>query len=419
MPHDRGKKSFSRLSNCVTYLYSLSGMNFAYTMAKYAFVVLTGRSTVVTRTRTYQIWCLGLDSEEVDSIRACAGVNHQIVVLPEDDLPALEDIEREDPVLLWLGRDCWRRFLAQRSVETADAEGYFPGMSAGRFLEYVPQVLVLPDACSREDLELALDGGFQDVVRGVLSANRIHEVLCRSLEVSNIHRDMDRMTREILLNRELLTRKSDVLSFLLHFMREIAPGSDKTMLLEDVRHCLAELLPLEAMHGVFWRQEADGLLHVELRMELPEALPMASGGTAFFQDGSAQQDAIVQDEAACADMRQFWTDVLLETVGSLSPVPVSRYRVTNCSLPVSAESGARAEGVLLPDPARLIILPLGAGEHVVGALALLLTEECPLGRDQALALDAAMRHLVGVLSSMSLYTSGMFACAEHSMSQMA
>lgn len=383
---------------------------------KYAFVVLTGRNTVATRTRTYQIWCLGLDSKEVDNIRACAGVNHQIVVLPEDGLPVPEDIEREDPALLWLGRDCWRRFLALRSVETTDDDGLFPGTSVGRFLEYVPQVLVLPEDCSREDLELALDGGFQDVVRGVLNENRIYEILSRSLEVSNIHRDMDRMTREILLNRELLTRKSDVLSFLLHFMREIIPGSDRALLLEDVRNCLAELLPVEAMHGVFWRQETDGLFHVELRMELPgeSDTPIASGTTDYFQGSTAL------DGSVFPDMRQFWADVLLETVGSLLPIPASRYRVTHiCSLPVSAESGVSATCVALPDPARVVILPLGTGEHAIGALALLLTEECPLGRDQALALDAAMRHLVGVLSSMSLYTSDMFTRAGHTMSQMA
>ncbi|MEG1610675.1 MAG: hypothetical protein RR317_05785 [Bilophila sp.] len=366
---------------------------------------------MATRTRTYQIWCLGLDSGDVDSIRACAGINHQIVVLPEDDLPSPEVIEREDPVLLWIGRDCWRRFLVLRAAEvlSSDPADLFPGANKDRFLEYIPQVLVLPENCEREDLELALDGGFQDVVRGALCANRIHEVLRRSLEVSNIHRDMDRMTREILLNRELLSRKSDVLSFLLHFMREITPDTDHTALLEEVRYSLSELLPVEAMHGAFWRQESDGFLQIELRLELPgdadmplDAAPTSAEGTPAF----AMQETLPET----VDIRQAWTDVLLEAVGSL--VPLSRYHVTQiCSIPDTVPPCTAADFACadccceaLPDSSRLMLLPLGSGEHAVGVLALLLSEACPLGRDQALALDAATRHLAGVLSGMTPQT---------------
>lgn len=318
---------------------------------------LTRGCNVATRIRTYQVWCLGLDAGDSERIRSCAGKNHQLVDLDEGALPSSEDIERDEPVLLWMTREAWRRF---------------DNMHADRFLEGMPKILLLPQDCGRKDLELAVSSGFQEIVLGELSEARVHDVLCRSLEVSNVYRDMDRMTHEILLERELLSRKSDVLAFLLEFVRTLSGSSEPSALLEKVRLSLDKLLPIEALHAAFWRQRTDDAFCVDLYMDLPT------------ENGSGEE--------GLSDAEKAWSALLLRAVSSSLSVCESMLQASVTLHPLT-KSPSRVS----PDPGRVLVLPLAAGNVSCGILALLISQEYPLSRDEALALDAAMCHLAFVV----------------------
>lgn len=321
---------------------------------------LTRGCNVATRIRTYQVWCLGLDAGDSERIRSCAGKNHQLVVLDEGALPSSEDIERDEPVLLWMTRKAWRRFH---------------DIHADRFLEGMPKILLLPRDCAREDLERAVNSGFQEIVLGELSETKVHDILCRSLEVSNVYRDMDRMTHEILLERELLSRKSDVLAFLLDFVRTISGASETSALLARVRLSLDNLLPIEALHAAFWRQQSDNAFCVSLHMDLPK------------ENNNG--------EAGLSDAEKAWSALLLGAASSSVSVPESMLRTSITLHPLTTSSSC-----ILPEQGRVLILPLTAGNISCGILAVLISQEYPLSRDEALALDAAMCHLAFIVHDM-------------------
>lgn len=308
-----------------------------------------------TQKRQYCMWAVGIEASDLERIHACMDENHRLEVLPDGMLPTLQDADRDEPVLLWMGQRFWRR------VERREGSPF-------RFLEHIPRVLVLPASCSCADLEEALDDGFQDVLRGTESPEKIHKIVRRSLEMGNVFRDMERMTREILMHRELLTRKSDVFSFLQNFIIRVSKSDSRLTMLNEARDVLSELFPVAAMHAALWGPELEGSVSVHL------CLDAASSASA--------------DPAIKA-----WTELLLSTAKGLVGSNASAPKVTVYF------RGGEASLPPAPDTRRIFMLPLSAGERLYGVLALLLTREMPLGRDQVLALDAATTHLAARLRS--------------------
>lgn len=302
-------------------------------------------TTAATRMRTHCMWCLGLDAREVELLRSAMGRTHHLMVLSEEVEPTNEDAERDEPVLVWIGRRFWLRAKAH------DA--------AFCFMEHLSRVLVLPADAPREELESALAGGFQDVVYGLPTAERINEVLRRSLEVTNIYEDMDRMTRELLMNRELLMRKEDVFSFLQEFITRVSKCGTAEAILDTARTVLSNLLPLGSMHLAVWKQQAEGVA-MQLYLDSP--------GT---EEDSGSHS---------------WSDLLLSTAAALAPGMGANLRITTHYTDHASTSAT-------PDSRRTLLLPLCTGGAFCGVMGLFLTREYPLGRDQVLALDAAMNHL--------------------------
>lgn len=305
-------------------------------------------TTSPTRMRTHCMWCLGLDAKEVELVRSAMGRTHHLMVLSEEVEPTHADAERDEPVLVWIGKRFWARARA------ADP--------AFRFMDHLSRVLVLPVDSSREDLEAALAGGFQDVLYGMPTVERIHEVLRRSLEVSNIYEDMERMTKELLLNRELLMRKDDVFGFLHEFVTRVSKCESTQTILEAARLVIADLLPLGAMHLAVWKQQSEGVA-----MQL-------------FLDSSGNEE----DTGS-----RTWSDLLLSTAAALAPGMGANLRITTHYNEQATDVAAPAS----PDSRRTLLLPLCTGGTFCGVMALFLNREYPLSRDQVLSLDAAMNHL--------------------------
>lgn len=315
---------------------------------------------MTAKIRSHCMWSLGLNAQEVELIRTAMGRTHHLIVLSEEVEPTHADAERDEPVLVWIGQRFWQR------CRTTDA-GF-------HFMDHLSRVLVLTADVPRDELEAALSGGFQDVLCGVPTVERLHEVLRRSLEVSNIYEDMERMTRELLLNRELLMRKEDVFAFLQNFVSSVSKVASTENVLAAARTALAEFLPLGAMHLAIWKQQEEGVA-----MQL-------------YLDSPASELGAGQDSE---DSTRVWSELLLSTAAALAPGMGANLHITTHYTETDSVDGRLHD----PDSRRTLLLPLCTGGVFCGVLALFFTREHPLGRDQVLALDAAMNHLGMVLQT--------------------
>lgn len=313
------------------------------------------------------MWSVGLSSHDMERIRACMDAGHSLIPLSEDTPPTEEDARRDKPVLVWMGESFHQR-LVRGAVPPA------------RFLKPIPRVLVLPEDCSPADIEDALDKGFTDVLRGTRNSERIHRILRRSLEKGNMHRDMERMMREILMNRELLSRKSEVFAFLLDFVLQTSSCATREQMLCAARESLGSLVPLVALHMALWNGDSD---------EAPD----------LYLD--ALRDSPVDGTERCPHLSgvpHAWAHFLIGAVESFFPerkAPAPRFFYRETDAPDQCPPGTD----LRPDTQRILLLPLCSGGVCRGALALLLEREYPLGRDEAVALDAAATHLAALLAA--------------------
>lgn len=361
-----------------------------------------------TQTPIYRMWSVGLSARDQERIRACMDAGHSLTSLSEETPPTPEDAARDKPVIVWMGESFHRKLLREK-------------VPCARFLEPIPRVLVLSEDCSPAAIEDALDRGFADVLRGTGNSERIHRILRRSLEKGNARRDMERMMREILMNRELLSRKSDVFAFLLDFVLQTSACATREAALNAARESLCALIPLAAMHVALWNGEKDDALdlcldarqdaQLDVRQVVAPNTADAAPASGVCREGSAH----APDLARLPDALRAWTTFLIGAVESFFPsrkAPALRLFYRG-DAPDAVDAHAMGNE-LRPDTRRILLLPLCSGEVCRGALALLLEAEYPLGRDEAVALDAAAAHLAALLAGRTLETgrqSGEFSIA--------
>lgn len=314
-----------------------------------------GDHTVKPKQRQHLMWFVGLDSGDESLIRKTAGTDYR---LEELDLASLLDtalFEREDPSILWLSAAAWEQLGQTPATER-------------KHLDLVPRILVLGADYTQADLEHALDDNFADVVKQPLTRARVLDVLHRAVETRNLYQDIYRMTREILLERELLTRKNDVLSFLVTFLTRAAESLDVIDILRNARESLALMLPVGAVHAATW--------------------PTSHNETA--------EANLFVDATSGSTKHKAWTDLLLEAAHKLSPRQIVGYRTREFPRRKGITTGE-------PEPGRVLLLPLAHSGQSFGALAVLLEAECSLGKDQAQALESAMNHLALALRNALLF----------------
>ena len=347
-----------------------------------------------TQTPIYRMWSVGLSARDLERIRACMDAGHSLTPLSEETPPTPEDAARDKPVLVWIGESFHRKLLREKAP-------------CARFLEPIPRVLVLSEDCSPAEIEDALDRGFADVLRGTGNSERIHRILRRSLEKGNARRDRERMMREILMNRELLSRKSDVFSFLLDFVLQTSACATREAALNAARESLSALFPLAAMHVALWSGEEDDALdlcldvRLDARLDARQAVAPNTADAVSAAAAPCEGGVHAAELARLPDALRAWTTFLIGAVETFFPArkaPALRLFYRGADAP-----GAHAMGKeLRPDTRRILLLPLCSGEDCRGALALLLEREYPLGRDEAVALDAAATHLAALLPGRAL-----------------
>ncbi len=302
---------------------------------------------VVYTTDSQILWGLGLSEEQTQNLRSLAGPDYVLRTWPADALPDFHAIGGADsPHLICLSIAGCRAFAARPASQTGH-------------LELVPKMLLLEENAGPDDLEKALDFGEADIIRPPLTPKRLAACLRRAAEAAALHRDIQNMTREIFLDRELLERKNNTLRFLVNFLTSTAESFAENEILTKAYVCLQHLFPVLGMHAALFEESDDGEILADLYVAAPK-------------NHAAQRS---------------WRDLLLECADSACSGKTVHPTTTQLLLPGASRNTAR------PGDGHLLTLPLIVGKETLGVVLLLTSMERNLGRDETMALDSALRHL--------------------------
>ena len=296
---------------------------------------------------TTQSWGFGLSPEQAAFLRKTLGKEHELILLPSGSLQEISAQNSKQPFIFWMSSVCAREL--EQAPDTL-----------ARCLATVPKVLLLDSASSLEDFEAACDYGFTDILRPPLSRERIMDIIRRSLEAYALQHDMECMGREIQLERELLERKNELLGFLVEFLANTTKNLNLTSLLQTAYSGFKKLLPVRAMHAVLWDRSGDGSPLLSLHICAPE-------------------NSIAH---------QAWREILLEQAQRMLGPAFTVTEISRLHLNDQLKQWAES----LPDGENMLSLPLVCDNEHLGVLMLVTSMERHLGRDQALALDSAIRH---------------------------
>lgn len=307
--------------------------------------------------RPEQIWGIGLCDQAEAAVSAALGSGYALRNWPRGDHPGERDVTRGTPLVIFVVKEAW------------DA---LPDVCRKRLEEWeVPQrVLLLAASQSVADFEELLENGFLSAVSEPLTDKKIRDVIFRAKEVKSLYDDIFRMTREIMLERELLARKTDLVLFLNRILTRASESLDPAVILGNAREDLELLLPLQGLMGGFWQPGDSGGLEAEL----------------FLEPDMAH------------DAERHWTEELLRQSAKIAGKPIQSYKTT------FLDDGPGREPVSIPRaPEELITLPLRAGGQMFGLLVLYRAKGQPLGKDQVQALYASVNHLALALKNAALF----------------
>lgn len=303
------------------------------------------------------VWGIGLTEAYETAISAALGSGYVLRNWPTGRFPGERDLGRAAPLVIFVVKEAW---------------DVLPDTARRRLEEWeVPQrVLVLGESQSVADFDELLDDGFLSAVAAPLTDKKIRDVIFRAKEVKSLYDDIFRMTREIMLERELLARKTDLVLFLNRILTRAAESLDPTVILDHAREDLQLLLPLRGLMAILWQPGASGAMDAELFLE-PD------------MDGAIERH---------------WTEELLRQGARLAGGPMHSYRTTFLE-------GGGEEPVTLPQaPEETLVLPLRAGGDSFGALLLYRAKGRALGKDQVQALYASVNHLALALRNAVLFS---------------
>ncbi|MDK2957885.1 MAG: hypothetical protein PWQ57_3383 [Desulfovibrionales bacterium] len=295
------------------------------------------------------LWGLGLSAEEAQQIEAAVGPGFILRNFPEGQLPWRKEMDQEEkPSVIWTPWRVWRDMTEHRR------EGY-------RHWEGGQRILIQDEQDESVELEDVLEQGFLTVIRKPLGRAKIQDAFFRAKEVAGLYDDIYKMTQEIFMERELLARKTDQLMFLNQMLTRATESLEAEEILAAAREDLAIVLPVQAVHAVFWRPAEDGVgvdaeLHLHSRME------------------SSVQSA--------------WIDFLLESASGAAHAAVHEYQLTLIH-PDEPTKGADFR----PLEGQVVALSMSTGKVAFGVLCLLCSEPVRLAKDQVQTLRAAVGHL--------------------------
>lgn len=302
------------------------------------------------------MWGLGLDPDSAAFIEAAAGPGYALRNLPPDAVAWMRGSESRTQAA-WVPWGVWTSLPKSRRMACSQDD-------------CVRRILLLDEDAELFETEQVLAEGFVTAVRAPLTRFKVRDALLRLREMDSLTADLRRKTEEIALERELLVRKSNHLSFLNRVLSRATASLDPTTILSKARGDLRFLLPLTALSAVFWTRPEHGAgLSAELYMPC-----------LLFPPESEQ-----------------WQQALLEAAEQRAGAKVSEYRQI-CLTPER-----NRKPVPGPKAGRLLLLPLSVGGESFGCLALMTDKGLRLAKDQVQTLNACVNHLALALRNALLY----------------
>mgnify|MGYP000951963324 FL=1 len=292
------------------------------------------------------IWGIGLTPAFAEEIAAAMGAGYHLRNHAMDALPRRRDTEKETPLVVFVAQSVWKKLPEQTARMLREWES--------------PQrALILDVEREAGEFEDLTGEGFLTAVGLPLTPKKIRDVIFRAKEVKSLYDDIFRMTREIMLERELLSRKTDLLLFLNRFLARTVESLDQSTILIRAKEDLGMLFPIRALHAAIWGPGVESSIEAELFLDAD--LPVKA------EEG--------------------WLEYLIAQTGKLAGGTVSGYQINYLS-----HSGQTDQETLF-DASRIILLPLRVAGSAFGCLAIDGGKDRPLGKDQVDALNAAVNHM--------------------------
>lgn len=302
------------------------------------------------------MWGLGLDPDTAALIEESAGPGFALRNLPPDAVAWMRGQEGQSQAA-WIPRDIWEGLSKARR-------------RACQSLDSVRRILIVAEGAEPLETEQVLSEGFLTAVRAPLTRYKVRDALLRLRELDSLSADLRRKTEEVTLERELLTRKGNHLSFLNRVLSRASASLDAGTILAKARTDLRHLLPVEVMCAVFWSRAASGPgLDAEMYLHCLMAPTEHAAWEGVLRAGAERLGG-----GKVADCRQY------------------------CLTP-----GKHLRQTPGPDSGRLLMLPLAAGGESFGCLAILTQKGLRLAKDQVQTLNAAVNHLALALRNALLY----------------
>lgn len=272
----------------------------------------------------------------------------------------LEELDIMDELggMLWIP---WR-FWKYLSEEHRQAVNKHAGMH---------KFLILDKNHEGPDFEQALAQGFTDVIVSPLTQEKIIDAVHKATEAKDLFDDIMRMAKEISLEREILTRKTDALLFLNRIMTRAVESLNPVTIMNKAREDLNLLFPVRAVQGIFWQNSGKSAVEAEIFLA--------------FHNDTAIQDT--------------WLEMHLAQAGKISGREVHGYQLTYL---MGSDSGGDVAD-MKPEADKTLALPLKAGGEHFGCLTILAGSPLRLSRDQSEVLRSATNHLGLALKNALLF----------------
>ncbi len=303
------------------------------------------------------LWGFGLNNVEAGKIEDSLGPGFFLRNFSERALPGEKELSnQEKPAATWIPQRVWDELPEDRRA-------------AYRNLDSTQRILI-QDSQSGADLEKVLEDGFLAVISSPLTSSKVQDALFRAKEISGLYGDLYRMTEEIILERELLSRKTEQMQFLNTVLCNATERLEVSDILGQAAEDLKMLLPVYSVQGAFWN-----ILSSEKDID----------AEIFINPGQVES---VQTE---------WIELIIENVVALSGLEVSSYNISE-TVPAVCNSM-----VYSPDAGRILALPLVARGEKFGCLVILCDRNIRLAKDQVTTLNAAVNHLSLALSNAIMF----------------
>lgn len=293
------------------------------------------------------MWGLGLSDRLKRQVEQGVGPGFHVRNFPVNSLPQSDDMEPDEKLsAVWVPWSVWAGMPEHRREEFRDQDD--------------THRILIQDQEEDIEMEQVLAEGFLTVVRTPLTRPKVQDAVFRAKEVTSMYSDIYRMTEEILLERELLSRKTDQLMFLNKILASATESLDPATILLNAKDTLSLVLPIKQMHAAFWTHQPESdVADVEV-----------------FLNGTMPPET-----------ESIWVEQIMTAACDMGAGSINGFQV------VHAESARRPEYTQTPKNGRLVTMPLSAGQETFGCLMLLCEPDFRLGKDQVETFRSAVNHL--------------------------